>query len=163
MGLSGNGTIRRACSYTFNATEGWLADAYALLFGAERILLDGAKVDETTYQARFTLVTNAVAETGDTPYNVTLTYWEPFPERTTRDWTIQAGARVKIDRNFSLDDVTVESSDVSIDLNGFELRAEAMTVDGVKLKGKYTAATFGILKGEGLLEVGIRPTVIVVR
>ena len=160
---SGDGTIRRACSYTFNATEGWLADAYALLFGAERILLDGAKVDETTYQARFTLVTNAVAETGDTPYNVTLTYWEPFPERTTRDWTIQAGARVKIDRNFSLDDVTVESSDVSIDLNGFELRAEAMTVDGVKLKGKYTAATLGILKGEGLLEVGIRPTVIVVR
>ena len=160
---SGDGTIRRACSYTFNATAEWLADAYALLFGAERILLDGAKVDETTYQARFTLVTNAVAETGDTPYNVTLTYWEPFPERTTRDWTIQAGARVKIDRNFSLDDVTVESSDVSIDLNGFELRAEAMTVDGVKLKGKYTAATLGILKGEGLLEVGIRPTVIVVR
>ena len=160
---SGNGTIRRACSYTFNATEGWLENAYTLLFGEERIHLDGAKVDETTYQARFTLVTNAVAETGDTPYNVTLTYWEPFPERTTRDWTIQAGARVKIDRNFSLDDVTVESSDVSIDLNGFELRAEAMTVDGVKLKGKYTAATLGILKGEGLLEVGIRPTVIVVR
>ena len=160
---SGNGTIRRACSYTFNATEGWLADAYALLFGAERILLDGAKVDETTYQARFTLVTNAVAETGETPYNVTLTYWEPFPERTVRDWTIQAGARVKLARHLSLADVTVESSDVSIDLNGFELRAEAMTVDGVKLKGKYTAATLGLLKGEGLLEVGIRPTVIVVR
>ena len=160
---SGNGTIRRACSYTFNATEGWLADAYALLFGAERILLDGAKVDEATYQARFTLVTNAVAETGDTPYNVTLTYWEPFPERTVRDWTIQAGARVKLARHLSLADVTVESSDVSIDLNGFELRAEAMTVDGVKLKGKYTAATLGLLKGEGLLEVGIRPTVIVVR
>lgn len=159
----GDGTIRRACTYTFNATEEWLDNAYALLFGEERIHLNGAKVSEAAYMSRFTLVTNTVAETGDTPYNVTLTYWEPFPERTTRDWTIQAGARVKIDRNFSLDDVTVESSDVSIDLNGFELRAEAMTVDGVKLKGKYTAATLGILKGEGLLEVGIRPTVIVVR
>ena len=160
---SENGTIRPACTYTFNATEEWLDNAYALLFGEERIHLNGAKVSEAAYMSRFTLVTNTVAETGDTPYNVTLTYWEPFPERTTRDWTIQAGARVKIDRNFSLDDVTVESSDVSIDLNGFELRAEAMTVDGVKLKGKYTAATLGILKGEGLLEVGIRPTVIVVR
>ena len=160
---SGDGTIRPACTYTFNATEGWLENAYTLLFGEERIHLNGAKVSEAAYMSRFTLVTNTVAETGDTPYNVTLTYWEPFPERTTRDWTIQAGARVKIDRNFSLDDVTVESSDVSIDLNGFELRAEAMTVDGVKLKGKYTAATLGILKGEGLLEVGIRPTVIVVR
>ncbi len=160
---SGNGTIRRACTYTFNATQGWLEDAYTLLFGDERIHLDGAKVDAATYQARFTLETNSVAETGDTPYNLTLTYWEPFPDRTTRDWTIQAGARVKLDRNFSLGSVTVESSDVSIDLNGFELRAEAMTVDGVDLKGKYTAATLGILKGEGLLEVGIRPTVIVVR
>ena len=160
---SGDGTIRRACSYTFNATAEWLADAYALLFGAERILLNGAKVDETTYQARFTLVTNSVAETGNTPYNVTLTYWEPFPERTVRDWTIQAGARVKLERHLSLASVTVESSDVSIDLNGFALRAEDMTVDGVKLKGKYTAATLGILKGEGLLEVGIRPTVFIAR
>ena len=159
---SGNGTIRRACSYTFNATEGWLDNAYALLFGAERILLDGAKVDETTYQARFTLVTNAVAETGDTPYNLTLAYWEPFPERTTRDWTIQAGARVKLERNISLGSVTVES-DVVIDLNGFTLRVEEMTVGGAKLKGKYTSATLGILKGEGLLDAGVRATVIVVR
>ncbi len=159
---SGNGTIRRACSYTFNATEGWLADAYALLFGAERILLDGAKVDETTYRARFTLVTNAVAETGDTPYNLTLAYWEPFPERTVRDWTIEAGARVKLERNISLGSVTVES-DVVIDLNGFTLRVEEMTVGGAKLKGKYTSATLGILKGEGLLDAGVRATVIVVR
>lgn len=159
---SGNGTIRRACSYMFNATEEWLADAYALLFGEERVHLDGEKVGEATYQTRFTLVTNGVAETA-TPYNVTLTYWEPFPARTTRDWTIQAGARVKLERNLSLSSVTVESSDVSIDLNGFALRAEDMTVDGVKLKGKYTAATLGILKGEGLLEVGIRPTVFIVR
>ena len=160
---SGDGTIRRACSYTFNATAEWLADAYALLFGAERILLNGAKVDETTYQARFTLVTNALAETGDTPYNLTLTYWEPFPERTVRGWTIQAGARVKLERNLSLSSATVESTDVSIDLNGFSLKAESMTVDGAQLKGKYTSATLGILKGEGLLEVGIRPILIVIR
>ncbi len=159
---SGNGTIRPACSYTFNATEGWLENAYTLLFGDERIHLDGAKVDASTYASRFTLVTNSVAETA-TPYNVTLTYWEPFPERTTRDWTIQAGARVKLERHLPLASVTVESSDVSIDLNGFALRAEDMTVDGVQLKGKYTAATLGILKGEGLLEVGIRPTVFIVR
>jgi hypothetical protein len=160
---SGNGTIRRACSYKFNATEGWLENAYTLLFGEERIHLNGTKVGEAMFGASFTLVTNSVAETGDTPYNVTLTYWEPFPERTVRDWTIEEGARVKLARNVSLGDVTVESNDVSIDLNGFALRAESMTTNGVPLKGKYTAATLGILKGEGLLEVGIRPTVIVVR
>jgi hypothetical protein len=159
---SGNGTIRRACTYTFNATEGWRDDAYTLLFGDERIHLDGAKVDETTYRARFTLDVNSVAETGDTPYNLTLAYWEPFPERTVRDWTIEAGARVKLARNISLGSVTVES-DVVIDLNGFTLRVEEMTVGGVKLKGKYTSATLGILKGEGLLDAGVRATVIVVR
>ena len=159
---TGNGTIRRACSYTFNATEGWLDNAYTRLFGEERIHLDGAKVSAAVYESQFTLVTNGVAETA-TPYNVTLTYWEPFPERTVRDWTIEEGARVKLGRNVSLGDVTVESNDVSFDLNGFALRAESMTVDGVPLKGKYTSATLGILKGEGLLEVGIRPTVIVVR
>ena len=120
-------------------------------------------MDETTYQARVTLDVNSVAETGDTPYNLTLTYWEPFPERTVRDWTIQAGARVKLERNLSLASATVESTDVSIDLNGFSLKAESMTVDGAQLKGKYTSATLGILKGEGLLEVGIRPILIVIR
>lgn len=160
---SGNGTIRPACSYTFNATEGWLENAYTLLFGEERIHLDGAKVDASTYASRFTLVTNTVAETGDTPYNVTLTYWEPFPERTTRDWTIQAGARVKLERNLSLANVTVESSDVSIDLNGFAFKAESMTVDGANLKGTYTSSTLGILKGSGQLDVGTRPTILVVR
>ena len=160
---SGNGTIRQACTYTFNATEEWLNDAYTLLFGEERIHLDGAKVDAATYQARFTLVVNSVAETGDTPCNLTLAYWEPFPVRTTMDWTIQAGARVKLARNVSLGSVTVESSDVSIDLNGFTLRAEEMTVGGAKLKGKYTSATLGILKGEGVLDVGVRATVIIVR
>ena len=159
---TGNGTIRRACSYTFNATEDWLDNAYARLFGDERIHLNGAKVGEAAYQSQFTLVTNAVAETGSTPYNVTLTYWEPFPERTVRDWTIEDGARVKLGRNISLGDVAVESNDVSIDLNGFALRAESMTVAGANLKGKYTSATLGILKGEGLLEVGIRPLVIVI-
>ncbi len=160
---SGNGTIRRACTYTFNATEEWLENAYALLFGEERIHFAGAKVDAATYQSRFTLETNSVADTGNTPYNLTLAYWEPFPERTVMDWTIQAGARVKLVRNVSLGGVAVESSDVSIDLNGFTLRAEEMTVGGAKLKGKYTSATLGILKGEGLLDVGVRATVIVVR
>ena len=160
---SGNGTIRRACSYTFNATEGWLENAYTLLFGEERIHLDGAKVDASTYASRFTLVTNTVAETGDTPYNVTLTYWEPFPERTTRDWTIQAGARVKLERNLSLSSVTVESSDVSIDLNGFAFKAESMTVDSTSLKGTYTSSTLGILKGSGQLDVGTRPTMFLIR
>ena len=159
---SGNGTVRQACTYTFNATEEWLNNAYTLLFGEERIHLNGAKVSEAAYMSRFTLVTNTVAETGDTPYNVTLTYWEPFPERTEMDWTFQSGARVKLNRNVSLGSVSVES-DVVIDLNGFTLRAEEMTVGGAKLKGKYTSATLGILKGEGLLDVGVRATVIVVR
>lgn len=59
--------------------------------------------------------------------------------------------------------MTVESPDVSIDLNGFALKAEDMTVAGAKLKGVYTSATLGILKGAGSLEVGAHPIVIVVR
>ena len=164
VSLSGSGVIYQACSFTFNAAEEWKNNAYNLLFDAERIHLDGAKVDQATYASNFTLVDNGATGNETTPYHLTLTYWEPFPASASGDWTIKGGARVKLDRNVSIGELTVESSDVRIDLNGKKLAVSALTVGGVSYKGTQTSATLpAILVGDGTLEIGETGTVIVFR
>ena len=164
VSLSGGGVIYPACAFTFNAAEEWKADAFNLLFDAERIHLDGAKVGQAAYESNFTLVQNRETGNETTPYNLTLTYWEPFPAGASGDWTVKGGARVKLDRNVSVGELTIESSDVRIDLNGKKLAVSALTVGGVSYKGTQTSATLpAILVGDGTLEIGETGTVIVFR
>lgn len=164
VSLSAAGVICPACSYTFNATEEWKNNAYNLLFDAERIHLNGAKVDQATSESNFTLVQNRETGNETTPYNLTLTYWEPFPAGASGDWTVKGGARVKLDRNVSVGELAIESSDVRIDLNGKKLAVSALTVGGVSYKGTQTSATLpAILVGDGTLEIGETGTVIVFR
>ena len=157
VSLSGNGVVYPACSYTFNAAEEWKNNAYSLLFDDERIHLNGAKVGQATYESNFTLVQNRETGNETTPYNLTLTYWEPFPatERGT-DWTIQPGARVKLVGNTRIGALDIpDGADVKIDLNGFNLTVTSLTVGGVQKKGAFTAAdsaTLGFtLTGDGSL------------
>ena len=157
VSLSGNGVVYSACSYTFNAAEEWKNNAYSLLFDAERIHLNGAKVDQATYESNFTLVQNR--ETGNevTPYNLTVTYWEPVWTGVPKtDWTIQTGARVKLTQNTRIGALDIpDATDVKIDLNGYDLKVSSLTIAGEKKKGEFTAATLsGILTGEGKLSVG---------
>ena len=165
VSLSGNGVIYPACSYTFNATEEWMNDAYNLLFNTqERIHLNGAKVDQATYASNFTLTEGPATGNETTPYNLALTFWEPFPAGASGDWTIKSGARVKLDRNVSIGELTVEQPNVRIDLNGRKLAVHALVVGGVSYRGVQTSATLpDILVGDGTLEVGAEPTVIVFR
>ena len=119
VSLSGNGVVYPACSYTFNAAEEWKNNAYGLLFDEERIHLNGAKVDQTTYESNFTLVQNR--ETGNevTPYNLTVTYWESvLGGGSSTDWTIQPGARVKLAGDTRVGALNIpDAADVKIDLN----------------------------------------------
>ncbi len=164
VSLSGGGVIYPACAFTFNAAEEWKNNAYNLLFDAERIHLDGAKVGQAAYESNFTLVQNRETGNETTPYNLTLTYWEPFPAGASGDWTVKGGARVKLDRNVSVGELAIESSDVRIDLNGKKLAVSALTVGGVSYKGTQTSATLpAILVGDGTLEIGETGTVIVFR
>ena len=157
VSLSGNGIVYPACSYTFNAAEEWKNNAYGLLFDEERIHLNDAKVDQTTYESNFTLVQNR--ETGNevTPYNLTVTYWEPVWTGVPKaDWTVQPGARVKLTKNTRIGSLDIpDASDVKIDLNGYELKVSLLTIEGEKKKGEFTAESLpAILTGEGKLVVG---------
>ena len=157
VSLSGNGVVYPACSYTFNAAEEWKENAYSLLFDAERIHLNGAKVDQATYASNFTLVQNSETGNETTPYNLTVTYWEPVWTGVPKtDWTIQTGARVKLTQNTRIGALDIpDATDVKIDLNGYELKVSSLTIAGEKKKGEFTAATLsGILTGEGKLSVG---------
>ena len=169
VSLSGNGVVYPACSYTFNAAGEWKSNAYGLLFDAERIHLSGAKVDPATYESNFTLVQNRETGNETTPYNLTLTYWEPFPA-SARDtaWTIQPGARIKLAKNTRIGALAIpEGANVEIDLNGFNLTVSSLTVGGVRKKGTFTAAdsaTLGFtLKGDGSLRAAQAGMVISVR
>ena len=166
VSLSGNGVVYPACSYTFNAAEEWKNNAYGLLFDEERIHLNGAKVDQTTYESNFTLVQNR--ETGNevTPYNLTVTYWESvLGGGSSTDWTIQPGARVKLTKNTRVGALNIpDAADVKIDLNGHKLTVSSLTVGGVTMKGEYTSATLSsCLVGEGSLSVAGKALVIVIR
>ena len=165
VSLSGNGVIYPACSYTFNAAEEWKNNAYSLLFDDERIHLNGAKVDQATYESNFTLVQNSETGNETTPYNLTLTYWEPFPRSSSlTDWEILPGARVKLKNNKRIEELTIAASaDVKIDLAGHTLTVWSLFVDGEKKKGKFTAATLDCLTGEGTLVVTGPGSIYVVR
>lgn len=80
------------------------ADYSGRLSITDRDRFDGAtlRLTDDQWDAFFDVSVSgtSVAETGATPYNLTLAYWEPFPARTVRNWTIQTGARVKLDRTF---------------------------------------------------------------
>ena len=167
VSLSGNGVIYPACSYTLNAAEEWKNDAYNLLFNTqERIRLNGAKVDQATYASNFTLVQNSETGNETTPYNLTLTYWEPFPQSSSlTDWEIRPGARVKLENNTRIETLTIaDADDVKIDLAGHTLTVWTLLVDGQKKKGKFTAATLpSVLTGEGTLVVTGPGSIYVVR
>ena len=156
VSLSGNGVVYPACSYTFNATESWTNDVYGLLFNAERIHLNGTKVDQATYESNFKLVENGATGNETTPYNLTITYWEPVWTGVPKaDWTVQPGARVRLTKDTRIGALTVaDATDVKIDLNGYNLKVSTLTVDGEKKKGEFTAANLSILTGEGSLIVG---------
>ena len=157
VSLSGSGVVYPACSYTFNATEEWTNNVYSLLFDAERIHLNGAKVDQTTYESNFTLVQNRETGNEATPYNLTVTYWESVWTGVPKaDWTIQTGARVKLTKNTRIGALDIpDASDVKIDLNGYELKVSSLTIAGEKKKGEFTAESLpAILIGEGKLVVG---------
>ena len=165
VSLSGNGVIYPACSYTFNATESWSNNVYGLLFDAERIHLGGIKVDQATYESNFKLVENGTTGNEATPYNLTVTYWEPVWTNVPKaDWTIQPGARVKLTKDTRIGELTVaDATDVKIDLNGYNLKVASLFVNGEKKKGEFTAANLSILTGEGSLVVGGPGFSIVVR
>jgi hypothetical protein len=79
--------------------------------------------------------------------------WTGVPKT---DWTIQTGARVKLTQNTRIGalDIPDATTDVKIDLNGYELKVSSLTIAGEKKKGEFTAATLsGILTGEGKLSV----------
>ena len=156
VSLSGNGVVYPACSYTFNATESWTNDVYGLLFNAERIHLNGTKVDQATYESNFKLVENGATGNETTPYNLTITYWEPVWTGVPKaDWTVQPGARVKLTKDTKIGVLTVaDATDVKIDLNGYNLKVSSLFVNGEKKKGEFTAANLSILTGEGSLIVG---------
>ena len=165
VSLSGNGVVYPACSYTFNAAEEWKNNAYGLLFDEERIHLNGAKVDQATYASNFTLVQNSETGNETTPYNLTLTYWEPFPQSSSlTDWEIRPGARVKLENNTRIETLTIaDDDDVKIDLAGHTLTVWSLFVDGEKKKGKFTAETLGCLTGQGMLVVSGPGSIYVVR
>lgn len=167
VSLSDNGVVYPACSYTFNAKEEWKNDAYNLLFNddKERIHLHGTKVDAATYASSFTLTVNSVAETGETPYNLTLTYWEPaFANSSARDWTILNGARIKLFKNIHIGALDIpDATDVKINLNGFKLTVSSLTIGSEKMTGEFTAANLSALAGDGSLLVGGHPLIIFVR
>ncbi len=166
VSLSRNGVIYPACSYTFNAAEEWKNNANSLLFDDERIHLNGAKVDQATYESNFTLVQNRETGNETTPYNLTLTYWESVLGGGSRsDWSILPGARVKLTKNTRVGVLTIaDASNVKIDLAGHTLNAWSLFVNGEKKSGEFTAATLpSILVGEGKLVVRAPGFIYVVR
>lgn len=95
----------KASSFTFvggNVGVSDAATAKSVLVAPGHLVLDGAPITDDQWDAFFDVSVSgtSVTETGATPYNLTLAYWEPFPARTVRNWTIQTGARVKLDRTF---------------------------------------------------------------
>jgi len=172
---SGNGTMRRACSYTFRAVAEQVESFKANVIDSGKITAGGEAIPSADYAAHFTLETAADTETDSYDYGdgngaveatllvSTLTMWDILPAEAAGDWTFKTGARVKLDRNAKVAELTVESADVKIDLNGCKLKVSALTVAGEKKTGEFNSATLPVLVGEGSLVVAGRGFAIVVR
>lgn len=161
---SGNGTMRRACSYTFRSTDEQLAAFYQNIVAGGRIKVGGETISPESYAANFSLETEAEKVPGSYDYgegeveeqmNVsTFTMWDIPPFRAAGNWVFQDGARVRLNKNTSMAALNVETEDVKIDLNGYALKVSSLTIAGEKKKGEFTAATLpAILTGEGSLTV----------
>lgn len=173
---SGNGTIRRACSYTFRAVMTQLEAFKANVIDTGKIIADGETIPSADYAARFTLDIAPETETdsfdfGDGEGAVeatllvsTLTMWDGIPSDASGDWTLLDGARAKLSGRTRLRALAVQSADTKIDLAGQTLRVDSLVIDGVQYRGTYTAATLpGLLVGEGTLEVAKGGTFILMR
>ena len=173
---SGNGTIRRACSYTFRAVMTQLEAFKANVIDTGKIIADGETIPSADYAARFTLDIAPETETdsfdfGDGEGAVeatllvsTLTMWDIIPSDASGDWTLLDGARAKLSGRTRLRALAVQSADTKIDLAGQTLRVDSLVIDGVQYRGTYTAATLpGLLVGEGTLEVAKGGTFILMR
>ena len=174
---SGNGVIRRASTYTCYATEEQCGDVYARLFDnnpedaslRRKVLVDGVEIAEATFAEVFT--TNSVATEKTITIGedlvplrqLSIMRWEQLPANAAGNWTFKDGARVKLNRDTKIAALTVETEGVKIDLNGYNLKVEALFVNGEKKKGEFTAANLSILTGEGSLIVGGPGFSIVVR
>lgn len=162
--MSGNGTIRSACSYSFYTMHSD-EDIYAEFFtNPSKVQVNGAGAAQTDFSIE---TNNTYNEGEETEYrNVSMIWWESFPATTQNDaWTMEDGARVKLSSNVKIASLTVPGgADAKIDLNGKKLAVSALTVGGVSYKGTQTAATLpAILVGDGTLEIGENGTMIVFR
>ena len=168
---SGNGVIRRGDIYSCYVTADQLAGVYSGFIANGRLTLAGETISQALFESAFTVESSDAATTiedGGAEYalqRMAITYWEPFPASTAQtDWTIQGGARVKLYAHTRAGNVTVSGGDAVIDLNGLKLSCESLTVNGVRLHGTFTAATLpALLKGAGILEAGLAPTLILIR
>lgn len=163
MSMSAGGVVYQACSYTFYATGEWKDGYVANLLANGKIKLNGETVSDTS---AFVISENAdKANETTTPINLTLTWWEPFPTDASGAWTLLDGARVRLAGNAKVGALAVEpGADAKIDLNGHTLKVSSLTVNGVSLKGAYTAESLpSLLVGNGSLTIGASPTIISVR
>ena len=163
---SGNGTMRRACSYTFRAVAEQVEAFKVNVIDSGKIKAGGELISSDDYAARFSLETAADTETDSYDYGdgngaveatllvSTFTMWEHLPANVSGDWTFKDGARVKLNRDTKIAALTVETEGVKIDLNGHDLKVASLFVNGEKKKGEFTAANLSILTGEGSLIVG---------
>ena len=164
ISTSGNGIVKRACSYTFRATDDQLADFKTAVIDGGKIMAGGETISSASYEAVFSLETAPAKEAGTYDYGqgavaedmnvATLTMWDALPANASGDWTFKDGTRVKLNRNAKIAALTVEGADVKIDLNGYNLKVSSFFVNGEKKKGDFTAANLSILTGEGCLIAG---------
>lgn len=164
---SSDGVIKRGNVYTCYATEAQCGTVYENLFATGKMKLNGETVSQALFDSNFT--TNVVVTElfdGETILNrLTLTYWESvLGGGSSTDWTIQPGARVKLDKDTRVGALNIpDAADVKIDLNGHKLTVSSLTVGGVTMKGEFTSATLGCLTGDGSLSVAGNGLVIVIR
>ncbi len=172
---SGDGTVRRACSYNFRATTNQLETFYTTVIESGMIRHNGETITAENYAALFSL-DEVGTEAGSYDYAdgegavettmtvSTLTLWDVIPSNASGDWTLLDGARARLVGRTRLNALTVVSADGKIDLNGQNLRVKSLVVAGQKLTGSFTAATLpDVLVGEGKLDVAYGATVIMLK
>ena len=153
-----NGVVHGACAYTFRYdAEVWArpsnSDIYSDLFGAGRFLIDGAEVTAEAAAAVLSIIDNP-GETEGTG-TVTLTTIDNLPQSTATGWSINRGAYIRLSTNTRGGRVVIaDSTDVKIDLNGYNLKVSTLTVNGEKKKGEFNKDNLSILTGSGSLTVG---------
>ena len=165
ISTSGDGIVKRACSYTFRATDDQLANFKTAVIDGGKIKAGGETISSASYEANFSLETASTKEAGTYDYGegavaedmnvTTLTMWEQLPANAAGNWTFKDGARVKLNRNTKIAALDVETADVKIDLNGYNLKVSTLTVNGEKKKGEFNKDNLSMtLTGEGSLIVG---------